>query len=69
MKHYGTLETLKMSINSCGFTILESKIISYGFQVIMVGGAIINWYPRKGTLVFQGTEDQKEKLELAWGKL
>jgi predicted nucleotide-binding protein len=67
MKYNGTLEDLITTIKGCGFSpdqVLEQE---YGHQVRTAEGAIVNWYPSKGTLVFQGPKIPKERLESAWG--
>ena len=66
MKHTGTLDDLLTTIKGCGFSIDQTLDQEHGHQVRTVEGAIVNWYPSKGTLVFQGPREQREKIQSAW---
>lgn len=66
MKHKGTLEDLITTVKGCGFSVEQVLDQEHGHQIRTVDGAIVNWYPSKGTLVFQGQKDAKEKLQSAW---
>ncbi|WP_104204085.1 TIR domain-containing protein [Billgrantia saliphila] len=66
MKHTGTLEDLVTTIKGCGFTVEQVLDHEHSHQVRTSEGAIANWYPSKGTVVFQGPRAPKEKLQAAW---
>ena len=67
MKHSGTLDDLMTIIKGCGFSIDQVLDQEHGHQVRTVEGAIVNWYPSKGTMVFQGPKETRERLQGAWG--
>lgn len=66
MKFSGTLEDLLTTIRGCGFAPDQVVEQEHGHQVRTVEGAIVMWYPSKGTLVFQGPKNPKERLQGAW---
>lgn len=66
MKHTGSLTDLVTTIKGCGFSIEQVLDQEHGHQVRTSEGAIVNWYPSKGTLVFQGPREQREKIQSAW---
>ncbi|MBD8642360.1 nucleotide-binding protein [Stenotrophomonas sp. CFBP 13724] len=66
MKHTGSLEDLLTTIKGCGFSVDQVLDQEHGHQVRTSEGAIVNWYPSKGTLVFQGIREQREKIQSAW---
>ena len=67
MKHLGSLEDLLTIIKGCGFDISETKEQEHGHQLKTSEGAIVNWYPSTGKIVFQGKKVPKERLAEAWG--
>lgn len=60
MKFKGKLEDLE-ELLAREFLIEETKDINYGYQIKTDGGGVVNWYPKKGTLLLQG---KLEELEL-----
>lgn len=66
MKHKGTLEDLLVMIRGCGFDVEATSEHENSKQVRTSQGAIVNWYPSTGTLVFQGAKAAKEQLTAAW---
>lgn len=66
MKHTGSLEDLLTTVKGCGFSIEQVADQEHGHQIRTREGAIINWYPAKGTLVFQGPREQRERIDAAW---
>lgn len=67
MKHSGSLDDLLTTVKGCGFSVEQVLDQEHCHQIRTVEGAIINWYPSKGTLVFQGQRAPRERLEAAWG--
>lgn len=67
MQHKGSLQDLQTIIKGCGFEIKSVAEQEYGHQIRTTEGAMVNWYPSKGTLVFQGKKEPRERLETAWG--
>lgn len=66
MKHTGSLEDLLTTINGCGFTAEQVLEQEHGHQIRTSEGAIVNRYPSKCTLVFQGPREQRERIVGAW---
>lgn len=66
MKHKGTFEDLLVMVRGCGFDVEATSEHENSKQVRTSQGAIVNWYPSTGTLVFQGTKAAKEQLIAAW---
>lgn len=66
MQHKGSLDDLRTIVRGCGFEIEAVTDQEHGHQIRTVEGAVINWYPSKGTLVFQGKKEPREQLEAAW---
>lgn len=66
MKHSGSLEDLLTAIKGCGFAIDNVQAYEHHHQIRTVEGAIVNWYPSRGTLVFQGQKEPRDKLLGAW---
>lgn len=67
MKHKGSLDDLQTIITGCGFNVSEIKEHDHGQQVKTTEGAIVNWYPSTGKVLFQGKKVPKDRLEEAWG--
>lgn len=66
MKHTGSLDDLIATVEGCGFAVDQVLEQEHGHQVRTTEGAIVNWYPAKGTLVFQGPREQRERISDAW---
>ena len=67
IKHDGTVEELAHIVEGCGFNISQQKEDDNNVQIRTTEGAIVNWYPSTGTVVFQGKKDPKDKLIRSWG--
>ncbi len=59
----GSLEDLRARVHTAGHSGTWSDIVN-GHQFRADNGAILNWFPKKGTLQFQGPETEREKLRL-----
>lgn len=68
MKYSGTIEDLTSTITGCGFNVTEVRTQEHGHQIRTTEGAIVNWYPSKGTLLFQGSKEPRERLAAAWSE-
>lgn len=66
MQHKGSLDDLQVIVKGCGFEIAEVTKQEHGHQIKTSEGAIINWYPSTGKLVFQGKKVPKDRLLEAW---
>ena len=62
MKHTESLSSLHSKLSKIG-CILEQKKIDHGHQFIISGGAIVNWFPKTGKLLFHGDGYEAVKLE------
>jgi predicted nucleotide-binding protein len=54
-KHHGTIDELKLAVEACGYT-GEWSVRQEGSQYLFraKSGEVLNWWPSKGTLQFQG---------------
>lgn len=68
MKHTGTKEELIDIIMGCGFNIDQEKNDDNQIQIRTSEGAIVNWYPSTGTVLFQGKKESKDRLQNSWGQ-
>lgn len=68
MKHQGSLDDLQTQIRGCGFTIASVENIENGHCIRTNEGAVVNWYPRTGTVSIRGRPDPKRRLEEAWSQ-
>lgn len=66
MTHSGSLEELKSIVEGTGHSIKSCEEKGSGYCIKTVSGAVCNWYPSTGTLLFQGKKDAKEKLEAGY---
>jgi len=60
-KFKGSLEHLRTWVNAAGYSGTWSEIAN-GHQFRADNGAILNWFPKTGTLQFQGPETERERL-------
>lgn len=54
MIHHGTFEDLQVAVEQCGLTGQWSDMANDAKQFRARSGEILNWWPKKGTLQFQG---------------
>ncbi|MFG0328783.1 MAG: TIR domain-containing protein [Phycisphaerales bacterium] len=66
MKFEGSLDDFKQTIEGCGFSVEEVRELEHGYQVRTKEGAIVNWYPSKGTVNIQGKLAIRQQLQSAW---
>lgn len=66
MKYSGTFEDLKNIVKTAGYKITATKSLSLnasrGHHIKTFNGGIINWYESTGTIIFQGSNPEKQKL-------
>lgn len=60
----GSLEQLRAVVSTTGLAGTWQRI-PYGWCYRCRSGAIINWWPAKGSLTFQGPPDRAEEFEEA----
>lgn len=68
MKHHGSLEDLQTYILGCGFSVQRVDDIEYGHRITTAEGALVNWYPKTGSISIQGKSEAKQRLEEAWAQ-
>ncbi len=61
VKFTGGIDELRERLSECG-TINDERLINHGHQFHFNGRGCISWYPRQGTLLFQGPVDEVETL-------
>jgi predicted nucleotide-binding protein len=66
MKHQGSKDELLIIIKGCGFAILDTRDQEHGYQIRTQEGAIINWFPKTGTVQLQGKKEAVARLKDAW---
>ena len=68
MKYHGSLEDLQTYIQGCGFSIQRVDDIEHGHRITTAEGALVNWYPKTGSISIQGKPEVKQRLEEAWAQ-
>src|SRR5689334_18279281 len=61
MKFVGTFEDLKARLHQVEGQWSEPSALQKQFH--HVSGGVMNWYPSKGTMTFQGSEEESKALE------
>lgn len=61
MRFRGKLKNLEFLI-ATEFRLKETKKINYAHQIKTQEGGIVNWYPKTGTVLVQGKEHIRKKI-------
>lgn len=65
MKHRGTIKQLEAILKASGHPVKSTEEKDTYFRITTTHGAICNWFPSNGTVVFQGKEEKRKALQTA----